>query len=111
MPTQSPRLGKPRAKRQLKPKHASSEYRYLYNKNKWKVASKAFRDQHPLCECDECKQRVVPLPAEVVDHIIPHKGDVVLFWDRENWQSMAKKCHDKKTVKEDGGFGNKVNGR
>jgi len=29
-----------------------------------------------------------------------------LFWDRNNWQSMAKACHDRKTAAEDGGFGN-----
>jgi len=33
----------------------------------------------------------------VVDHIIPHKGDQQLFWNRDNWQPMAKSCHDKKT--------------
>jgi 5-methylcytosine-specific restriction protein A len=50
---------------------------------------------------------MVPLPANVVDHIKPHQGDEELFWDRNNWQAMNKICHDKKTVKEDGGFGNK----
>jgi len=42
--------------------------------------------------------------AVVVDHKIPHRGDMNLFWDRSNWQSMAKTCHDKKTATEDGGF-------
>lgn len=23
-----------------------------------------------------------------------------LFWDRSNWQSMAKTCHDRKTARE-----------
>ena len=41
----------------------------------------------------------------VVDHIIPHKGDKVLFWDRSNWQPLCKTCHDTKTAREDGGFG------
>jgi len=27
----------------------------------------------------------------VVDHIIPHRGDKRLFWDRSNWQPL---CHD-----------------
>jgi 5-methylcytosine-specific restriction protein A len=42
-----------------------------------------------------------------VDHIIPHKGNMNLFWDKRNWQSMCGRCHSKKTAKEDGGFGNK----
>jgi prophage lambdaSa04, HNH endonuclease family protein len=29
-----------------------------------------------------------------------------LFWDKTNWQAMSKRCHDRKTAREDGGFGN-----
>jgi hypothetical protein len=32
--------------------------------------------------------------ATVVDHRIPHNGDLALFWDENNWQAMAKECHD-----------------
>jgi 5-methylcytosine-specific restriction protein A len=44
--------------------------------------------------------------SRVTDHIVPHKGDMVLFWDRTNWQGSCKHCHDIKTSTEDGGFGN-----
>ena len=107
MPTRSPRLTKPRAKRQLKPKHASAEYKHLYDW-KWRKYSKQYRVENPLCVCEECKERVVPLPSEVVDHIISHRGNIALFWDETNHQAMAKVCHDKKTAIEDGGFGRKV---
>lgn len=43
--------------------------------------------------------------ANVVDHIKPHRGDKVLFWDSANWQPLCKECHDRKTATEDGGFG------
>ncbi len=43
--------------------------------------------------------------ADVVDHIIPHKGDQSLFWDSSNWQPLCKHHHDQKTAREDGGFG------
>jgi 5-methylcytosine-specific restriction enzyme A len=33
---------------------------------------------------------------------------MTLFWDRNNWQAMAKACHDKKTASEDGGFGHRA---
>jgi 5-methylcytosine-specific restriction protein A len=36
----------------------------------------------------------------VVDHVVPHRGDAILFWDRANWQSMCKPCHDTKTTRE-----------
>ena len=107
MPTLSPVLcKKPRTRgiKQLKPNHKSREYHNLYDWG-WRKYSKKYRKEHPLCECEECKQRVVALPSDVVDHIIPHKGDKTLFWDENNHQAMAKTCHDKKTASEDGGFG------
>nr|WP_236854405.1 HNH endonuclease [Brucella pseudogrignonensis] len=33
-------------------------------------------------------------PATVCDHRIPHKGDVSLFWNPDNLQSLCKPCHD-----------------
>lgn len=75
---------------------------------KWTKARKAFLAQHPFCECPECKASGHPLPAKVVDHIIPHRGNQELFWDSNNWQAMNKRCHDKKTARENGGFGNKI---
>lgn len=44
------------------------------------------------------------MAATVVDHIIPHKGDQYLFWDRSNWQPLCKLCHDRKTATEDSQF-------
>lgn len=78
---------------------------------RWQKASKAFLREHPLCmcpDCDEGRKRVTP--AVLVDHRIPHRGDMRLFWDRSNWQAMAKACHDRKTATEDGGFGNAPRG-
>ena len=41
-----------------------------------------------------CERRGVLTPATVVDHIIPHRGDMTLFWDSANWQPLCKSCHD-----------------
>lgn len=75
---------------------------------RWRQAAKTFLISHPLCECADCqagKLRVTA--ATVVDHRIPHGGDETLFWDQDNWRAMAKPCHDRKTAREDGGFGNR----
>lgn len=67
---------------------------------KWRRARTYYLSQHPICvRCGDI--------ATVVDHIIPHKGDMNLFWSANNWQPLCKPCHDRKTVQEDGGFGNK----
>ena len=41
-----------------------------------------------------CEQLGTLTPANVVDHIVPHKGDQALFWDRGNWQALCGHCHD-----------------
>jgi 5-methylcytosine-specific restriction endonuclease McrA len=30
----------------------------------------------------------------VTDHVIPHKGDMAVFWDRAQWQSACTWHHD-----------------
>jgi len=43
---------------------------------------------YPLCKfCGK--------PANVVDHVIPHKGDKDRFWNRSNWQSLCTTCHNR----------------
>jgi 5-methylcytosine-specific restriction enzyme A len=34
-------------------------------------------------------------PANVVDHIQPHKGNRTLFWNRSNWQPLCTPCHSR----------------
>ena len=51
-----------------------------------------FLQQHPLCAMCEKDGKIVV--ATIVDHIVPHKGDPVLFNDVRNWQSLCKQHHD-----------------
>lgn len=67
---------------------------------RWRAASKAFLLEHPLCA--ECARRGETTLAAVVDHVLPHRGDPELFWDRANWQPLCKACHDRKTARESG---------
>lgn len=69
-----------------------------YN-SRWQKARKRFLQLHPLCV--RCQKEGRLVKATVVDHIKPHRGDPVLFWDESNWQSLCKPCHDKKTFQED----------
>jgi 5-methylcytosine-specific restriction protein A len=74
--------------------------------SRWTKARATYLRSRPLCLICKAAGRLVP--ATVVDHIIPHRGDQTLFWDKENnWQPLCKPCHDKKTATEDGGFGNR----
>ena len=66
---------------------------------RWQQASRAYLRAHPLCV--ECQRHGRYTAAEVVDHIVPHRGDYRLFWDQGNWQALCKRCHDEKTGRED----------
>jgi len=66
--------------------------------SRWQRARLDYLAANPWC-------RSCNVPATVVDHVKPHKGDRRLFWDRDNWQPLCKRCHDRKTATEDGGFG------
>ena len=62
---------------------------------KWRNARARFLRKHPLCV--KCRENGKLTPATVVDHIIPHRGDPVLFWDESNWQPLCRDCHGEKT--------------
>lgn len=72
----------------------------------WRRAREGFLAHHPFCVV--CEAEGFPRLAVVVDHIVPHKGDKNLFWDKSNWQPLCKHHHDLKTARENGGFGNAV---
>ena len=65
---------------------------------RWRRARAAYLARHPLCVPCEAAGRLEP--ATVVDHVVPHRGSAVLFWDQSNWQSLCKSCHDAKTARE-----------
>lgn len=58
---------------------------------RWRKARAGFLALNPWCVQlgDGCT-----LIAEVVDHTVPHRGDMSLFWNEKNWQSLCKHCHD-----------------
>jgi 5-methylcytosine-specific restriction enzyme A len=49
---------------------------------------------NPLCVMCLAMTPSKVTEANVVDHIIPHKGDKELFWNESNWQALCKRHHD-----------------
>ena len=64
----------------------------LYNSMRWRLRSINQLKQHPLCVM--CMQAGWVTPAKVADHVIPHKGDLHLFYDGE-LQSLCAHHHNK----------------
>ena len=56
---------------------------------RWEAARKEWLAHHPNCSWPDCQRA-----ATVVDHIKPHKGDPILFWDRSNWASLCQHHHN-----------------
>jgi 5-methylcytosine-specific restriction protein A len=65
---------------------------------RWRRARAAYLACHPLCVRCQAEGRIEP--STTLDHIVPHRGDQKLFWDRSNWAALCKTCHDAKTARE-----------
>ncbi len=74
--------------------------------SRWHRASRLYLAEHPLCAICQRKTPPVIRAATLVDHIIPHRGNMALFWDESDWQSACDECHRQKSASEDGAFGN-----
>ena len=74
------------------------DYHKLYNTAYWIRGRIAFLSNKPLCS--RCKKYNYITPATDVDHIISHKGDTSLFYDKNNWQGLCHSCHSWKTQRE-----------
>ena len=83
------------------PAHADArrvQHVYQYADNSlysaaWRRVRLVWLGQHPTCvSCGRL--------ANEVDHIVPHRGDLALFWNQTNWQSMCRACHSRKTREE-----------
>lgn len=74
----------------MRPPKLDIDRNALYGR-RWKSARAVFLRANPLCV--ECTRRGLTVLAAVVDHVTPHRGDMSLFWDSNNWQSLCKTCH------------------
>ena len=66
--------------------------------SKWRRARAQWLAEHPWCAACEAQGRQTP--ATMVDHIVPHRGDLKLMWNRRNWQSLDDHCHAVKRQRE-----------
>ena len=88
----------------------------LYASARWRRARGLQLHRYPLCGMrapeayddgwrGECHELGRIRKANVADHIRAHKGDLALFWDPRNRQSMCDDCNRIKNIRYEGGFG------
>lgn len=70
---------------------AYEEYRLLYTTTRWRKLRRVFLAEHPLCAM--CQQEDKVCAAEELDHIVPHRGDLALFWNVQNLQALCRFHH------------------
>jgi 5-methylcytosine-specific restriction enzyme A len=75
------------------------DWHHLYKTAEWKRLRRARLTACPTCVYCEQQGRVTA--ATVVDHIVPHKGDIALFFDYSNTQSMCDAHHNSTKQREE----------
>jgi 5-methylcytosine-specific restriction protein A len=58
---------------------------------KWEEAAARFKAANPYCV--GCMAMGTRMATEVVDHVDPHRGDRIKFWDVANWQASCTWHH------------------
>jgi len=76
--------------------------------HRWYLRARAFRARYPLCGMrpgnrapvlSYCAEVGRTTPGDVVDHVVPHRGNMALFWDElNNWQTLCRACHTRKSM-------------
>lgn len=79
--------------------HEAERHRYgrtIYNDSRWKHPRTGLRVQvlleQPFCACGRL--------ADTVDHIVPHRGDERLAFDRANLRALCASCHSRLTAEQ-----------
>ena len=77
-------------------KTTSNQRGYNYE---WQKARLVHLNDNPLCVYCQREGRVAA--ANTVDHVVAHRGDMTIFWDRDNWMSLCAPCHSSKKQREE----------
>lgn len=77
-----------------------SQWSQLYANRRWRALRARHLAKEPLCRY--CKRLGFVTAADVVDHIEPHKGDMVKFWNGP-FQSLCHTHHSSTKAREENG--------
>lgn len=69
-----------------------SQFSHLYQNHRWRKLRAAQLEREPLCRY--CKRQGKVTVATVCDHVTPHRGDLAIFWQPGNYQSLCALHHN-----------------
>lgn len=81
---------------------ARSKYSQWYADRRWRAKRALQLQVEPLCRF--CRERGLITPADVADHVEPHRGNRTLFWDGA-LQSLCHPCHSSTKQRMESGKG------
>jgi hypothetical protein len=70
---------------------SAGKFSKLYTLTRWRKIRSHQLKIEPLCRI--CISNGIITPATICDHIEPHRGDMIKFWNGP-FQSLCKQCHD-----------------
>lgn len=73
----------------------NTDIRRLYKTARWEAYRRQKRSENPLCV--DCHAQGINRPWDDLDHQIPHRGDLELFWDYDNLVGRCHRHHAEKT--------------
>lgn len=76
-------------------RESGRKWAHLYNCTRWRKSREVWLANNPMCV--ECGRNGIARGGNQLDHIIPHNGDLLLFWSADNWQTLCVECHGRKT--------------
>ena len=59
---------------------------------RWRRERVDFLLAHPLCV--RCLAQGIRTTSDTVDHRVPHRGNLAIFWDRTLWDALCTPCHN-----------------
>jgi 5-methylcytosine-specific restriction protein A len=73
--------------------------RRLYHRARWRHPVWGRRAQTLLRDplCVRCLEEGETTPSTEVDHVVPHRGDLTLFWSADNLAGLCRRHHAEKT--------------
>lgn len=75
------------------------DVRKLYRTARWRKLRLIIKGRYPLCVDCLAKEPPRYTPTTDIDHEVPHRGNLELFWDERNLRGRCHECHSAKTAR------------
>jgi 5-methylcytosine-specific restriction protein A len=83
------------AQHRVPDRRPNEDIRRLYRTKRWYAYKDQKRKDQPFCP--DCQAEGLTVFWDDLDHDVPHRGDLMLFWDYDNLVGRCHRHHSRKT--------------